>query len=98
MDNDNYNVRSAASIAINNCISGCVTSCVLRVVNWVWLKPKRLEKCMREQGLNGNSYKLLVEDMKEFLSMGKEALSTPIKLSDDVVPPYFAHFVKKYGE
>ena len=90
---------TAASIGISIVLVGVVT-CALRVVNWVWVKPKRIEKCLREQGLNGNPYRVLVGDMKEFISMVKEAFSAPIKLSDDVVPralPYFHHIVKKYG-
>ncbi|GAY66724.1 hypothetical protein CUMW_251090 [Citrus unshiu] len=27
------------------------------LLNWVWLKPKKLEKFLRKQGFSGNSYK-----------------------------------------
>ena len=71
-----------------------------RVVNWVWLRPKRLEKCLRKQGLKGTSYKFLFGDLKESSKMIKEARSKPITLSDDVVPrvyPFVHLTVQKYG-
>lgn len=40
--------------------------CLWRVVNWIWFKPKKLEKLLREQGLKGNSYRILYGDTKEF--------------------------------
>ncbi|GKD98658.1 cytochrome P450 CYP72A219-like protein [Tanacetum coccineum] len=46
---------------------------VLGVLNWVWLKPRRLEKWLiRDQGYKGNSYKLLIGDMRELVTMVKE--------------------------
>lgn len=34
------------------------------LVKWAWLRPKKLEKLLREQGLQGNPYRLLVGDSK----------------------------------
>ncbi|KAI7737128.1 hypothetical protein M8C21_013248, partial [Ambrosia artemisiifolia] len=72
-----------------------VAWCVLRFLNWVWFKPKRMEKFLRNQGLNGSSYKFLFGDMKEFAKMIKEAKSKPINLKDDIVPRVM-HFNHKY--
>ncbi|XP_069143573.1 cytochrome P450 CYP72A219-like [Solanum lycopersicum] len=36
-----------------------------RLLEWVWFRPKKLEKCLRKQGLKGNSYKLIFGDIKE---------------------------------
>lgn len=74
----------------------------VRVVKWVWLEPKRLEKCLRRQGLAGNPYRLLVGDMKEYIKMAKEEQSKPIELttSHDIFPhvlPYFHHTLKNHG-
>ncbi|KAL0306765.1 UNVERIFIED_CONTAM: cytochrome [Sesamum radiatum] len=44
-----------------------------RVVNWAYIRPKRLEKLLRKQGLRGNSFKVLYGDLKEMLEMMKEA-------------------------
>jgi len=71
-----------------------------KILNWLWLKPKKLEKFLREQGLKGNSYRLLVGDIRDLLKMRKEATSKPMNLSDDIAPrvfSYFHHSVAKYG-
>lgn len=49
---------------------GCLVAVVLmvwawRVLKWAWFVPKKLEKKLREQGFKGNSYRLLVGDVKE---------------------------------
>lgn len=71
-----------------------------RLLNWLWLRPKKLERLLREQGLQGNPYKLLVGDLKEFSKMQDEAISKPMNLSDDIMPrviPYVQESVAKYG-
>ncbi|KAK1438010.1 hypothetical protein QVD17_03811 [Tagetes erecta] len=57
-----------------------------RFLNWVWLKPKKMEKMLREQGLNGNKYKFLFGDLKEMVNMSNQAKLKPIKLTDSIVP------------
>ncbi|KAG9146079.1 hypothetical protein Leryth_022161 [Lithospermum erythrorhizon] len=71
-----------------------------RIINWAWLKPKKLEKIMRAQGFNGNSYKLLHGDLKEMTKAIEEANSKPLNLSDDILPrsvPHTYQLVQKYG-
>ncbi|RVW20257.1 Cytochrome P450 CYP72A219 [Vitis vinifera] len=43
----------------------------------VWLRPKKLERCLRQQGITGNSYRLLHGDVREMLRMISEANSRP---------------------
>ncbi|GAU46597.1 hypothetical protein TSUD_99470 [Trifolium subterraneum] len=72
-----------------------------RILNWLWFKPKKLEKLLREQGLKGNSYRLLVGDVKDLLKMRKEATSKPMNLSDDIVPRVYTYLQQsaiKYGK
>ncbi|WJX67964.1 hypothetical protein P8452_52381 [Trifolium repens] len=72
-----------------------------RILNWVWFKPKKLEKLLREQGLKGNSYRFLVGDIKDLLKMRKEATSRPMNLSDDIVPRVYTYIQQsaiKYGK
>ncbi|PHT76757.1 Cytochrome [Capsicum annuum] len=89
-------------------ISTCVTIvsvllvCLWRVMNWVWLRPKKLEKLLRQQGLKGNSYRMLYGDIKDLSGMVKEAMSKPMSLSDDNIAPrlvpFFLEIIKKYGK
>ncbi|KAK9052587.1 hypothetical protein SSX86_029216 [Deinandra increscens subsp. villosa] len=57
-----------------------------RFLNWVWFRPKGIEKSLREQGLNGSPYKFLFGDLKETVDMTKQAKLKPIKLTDSIVP------------
>ncbi|XP_071701942.1 cytochrome P450 CYP72A219-like [Rutidosis leptorrhynchoides] len=59
---------------------------IWRILDWVWFTPKKMEKCLREQGLKGTTYKLLYGDMKEMAKMITVAYSKPINLTDDIVP------------
>ena len=70
------------------------------LLNWVWLKPKKLEKWLRNEGYNGNSYKLPSGDMAEFAKTVKEAGSKPIPITHDITSyalPFDHHIISKYG-
>jgi len=71
------------------------------MLNWLWFTPKRLERLLREQGLQGNPYTLLVGDTNEFAKMRKEAFSKPMDLfSHDIVQrvyPFFRHSINTHG-
>lgn len=71
-----------------------------RFFRWVWLKPKAMDKFLRDQGLNGTPYKFLFGDMKKMLHMTSQAKLTLIKLTDSIVPrvmPFFYASAKTYG-
>ncbi|GAY65773.1 hypothetical protein CUMW_243620 [Citrus unshiu] len=71
------------------------------LLNWVWLKPKKLEKFLRKQGFSGNSYKVFHGDMKELAQTTKEAKSRPISLSDDIarrILPFHHHIITNFGK
>ena len=72
-----------------------------RVLNGFWLRPKKLEKCLREQGLNGNSYRLFFGDLKEISKMTSQAKSKPINVfTHDIAPrvlPFVHQVVTNYG-
>ncbi|XVE52978.1 hypothetical protein DITRI_Ditri02bG0167900 [Diplodiscus trichospermus] len=72
-----------------------------RILNWVWLKPKRLEQCLRQQGLRGNPYRFLSGDLNDSFAMIKQARAKPKPLSDDVVEyvaPFLHQTVRNYGK
>lgn len=69
-------------------------------INWLWLNPKRLEKSLRQQGLAGSPYRLLIGDTNDERRMYREATSKPINVSDEIVPrvlPFHTQHINKYG-
>lgn len=88
----------------NNSIAAafCIIFFVMlwRVLNWVWLKPKKLEKRLREEGFKGDSYRFVYGGLRDVSAMIKEAISKPLSLSDDFVPrviPHLLHTINKHG-
>ncbi|KAI9083492.1 hypothetical protein K1719_034434 [Acacia pycnantha] len=72
-----------------------------KVVNWLWLRPKKLERLLRQQGLQGNPYRLLTGDSTQMFNMLMQAKSKPMNLSDDILPrasSFVHHIVNKYGK
>ncbi|KMT10535.1 hypothetical protein BVRB_5g116590 [Beta vulgaris subsp. vulgaris] len=92
---------TASSILISVVCIFVVTG-FIKAVNWVWLRPKRIEKWFRQQGLSGTSYQFLVGDMKDYSSMRTRALENPINgFSNDYssrVDPLGHHHAGKFGK
>ncbi|KAH6780703.1 cytochrome P450 [Perilla frutescens var. hirtella] len=85
---------------IFSCFSIAVLSYTWRIVNWAYLRPKKLEKLLRQQGFNGNSYRLFYGDLKETSKLKEEAKSKPIKIGDDIKPrvlTFIFKTVQTYG-
>ncbi|XP_042488951.1 cytochrome P450 CYP72A219-like [Macadamia integrifolia] len=84
-----------------------VTLCILvvwcgwKVMEWIWWKPKKLERLLNEQGIKVTPYKLLFGDLKENQRQFEEARSKPMSLSHDIVPrvaPFHLQTIQKYGK
>ncbi|KAF5814708.1 putative secologanin synthase [Helianthus annuus] len=72
-----------------------------KLLNWAWLKPRKLEKWMRSEGYKGNSYKLVIGDMKELAQTMKEGKTKSIPISHDIaahVLPFDHQIITKYGK
>ncbi|KAL1299851.1 hypothetical protein HN51_044389 [Arachis hypogaea] len=76
-----------------------------KLLNWLWLRPKRLEKLLRAQGLQGNKYRVLVGDSMEMINMIKEGAKSQqhntLSNDKDVAPHVFSfihHTVQKFGK
>ncbi|PHU12580.1 Cytochrome [Capsicum chinense] len=64
-------------------------------------QPKKLEKYLRENGLKGNSYKLLYGDLEELKKSVIEAKSKSINFSDNIAQkliPFFLSAINKNGK
>ncbi|KAK4439071.1 cytochrome [Sesamum alatum] len=93
-------MKMEVSIFICVLIVGLITWAV-RILKWVWFRPKKLEKFLRKQGLQGNPYRFLLGDMKALISVTKEEQSKSIRLSDRLPPhilPYYHQIITEYGE
>ncbi|KAL3733967.1 hypothetical protein ACJRO7_023334 [Eucalyptus globulus] len=78
-----------------------LTTLTWRVVNWTWLRPKRLEGFLRQQGLSGKRYTFLFGDLKEDSRLLRIANSKPIAISDDIKPrllPFVHQSFQTYGK
>ncbi|KAH9625024.1 hypothetical protein KSS87_017319 [Heliosperma pusillum] len=76
-------------------------STIALLINKLWLRPKKIERLLRKQGLNGNSYKLFVGDAIEIYKDSKHALQNPISLSADHLPRitgFFHKSIQKHGK
>nr|UNP59807.1 schizocycline synthase [Camptotheca acuminata] len=75
--------------------------CVVRVSYSLWWEPKRLERRLKQQGIRGTPYKMLIGEMKEFVKQITEAWSKPLNLTHQIVPrvdPFTHNIVQKYGK
>ncbi|KAL3729618.1 hypothetical protein ACJRO7_026707 [Eucalyptus globulus] len=77
-------------------------TCAWRLLCMFWLQPKKVERCLRQQGLNGTPYRLLFQDLRDIVRMNKQAQSQPITpFSSDIAPrllPFYYHCAQKYGK
>ncbi|PIA27723.1 hypothetical protein AQUCO_07600112v1, partial [Aquilegia coerulea] len=81
--------------------SALLLSLALKVFHSLWLKPKSLEKQLKQQGIKGTSYKFLYGDLKDYARLFKEASSKPMNLTHHIVPrvmPFINETVKTYGK
>ncbi|ONM40052.1 cytochrome P450 family 72 subfamily A polypeptide 8 [Zea mays] len=73
-----------------------------RAAQTFWLRPRRLGRALRAQGLTGTAYRFPAGDLKENARLNDEARSRPMQppCSHDVVPrvmPHLFNTVKDHG-
>lgn len=89
-----------ASVA-GSLVSIIIAHFALKLYQRLWVRPKKIEKQLKELGFKGNPYRFLHGDMKEFFAVAGEATSKPMDFSHDIgarVLPYEHHIVKKHGK
>ncbi|KAF5477406.1 hypothetical protein F2P56_004046 [Juglans regia] len=92
---------SFPTLALMSILTIAVLRSAWSVLRWVWLKPKELERCLREQGFRGNSYRIFFGDLKESSRMINEATSKPMSFTNDITPrvsPFPFQTLKNYGK
>ena len=65
-----------------------------------WLRPRRLDRALREQGMRGTVYRPPVGDLMEHKRLKKEASAKPMPLSHDIiarVEPLLLRSMKEFG-
>ncbi|KQK08830.1 hypothetical protein BRADI_2g44170v3 [Brachypodium distachyon] len=65
-----------------------------------WLRPRRLGRALRAQGLGGTAYRFPTGDLTENSRLNKEARSSPMPPCHDIVPrvaPHLYNTVKEHG-
>lgn len=93
--------KSASGVAIASL--GCIIILywMWKLLKGLWLTPKKLEKCLKQQGLVGNSYKFLIGDMKESSKLRNEALQKPIPFTHDYynrIQPFIHQILNNSGK
>ncbi|CAO2204086.1 unnamed protein product [Urochloa humidicola] len=72
-----------------------------RAAERCWLRPRRLGRALRAQGLSGTKYRFPAGDLQENARLNEEAWSRPMKPGcHDVVPrvmPHLVNTVKEHG-
>ena len=95
-------LSSTAAIWVLTVVLAVVPIWAWQRLNSLWLRPKRFERLLRAQGLQGDPYKVSVDNPKQvyMLKMQEEAKSKSIGLTNDAAPRIFSpvhHAVHKYG-
>ncbi|XP_010927457.1 cytochrome P450 CYP72A616 isoform X2 [Elaeis guineensis] len=73
----------------------------LSALHWVWWRPRRLERALRAQGLEGTRYRFPHGDVKDYDRLDQEARSKPMSFSHQIIPrvlPYLHQTIKKNGK
>nr|XP_023915634.1 cytochrome P450 CYP72A219-like [Quercus suber] len=55
-----------------------MTTLSCMILNWVWLRPKYLERCLRKQGLVGNSYRLFFSGTRRIIGDFQKPKPNPL--------------------
>ncbi|XP_027908929.1 11-oxo-beta-amyrin 30-oxidase-like [Vigna unguiculata] len=94
---------SAATVCVLSVIVAVIPLWAVKMVNTLWLRPKRLEKLLRAQGLHGDPYSLSPSTSNQNQSEVQQQKpdSESFALSDDVAPRLSTslyYTIAKYGK
>ncbi|KAM7503150.1 hypothetical protein LguiB_002054 [Lonicera macranthoides] len=94
-----------AIVVLYNSVAACCAIVVVlwawRIFDWVWVRPMKKDKYLRNLGFKGSSYNFFFGDVKRIRMMIEQAKSNSINLSHDIVPrvvPWMHDSIQKYGK
>lgn len=73
---------------------------VLKVVVFLWWRPRKIENHFSKQGIRGPPYRFFIGNVKELVSMMLKASSQPMPFSHNILPrvlSFYHHWKKIYG-
>lgn len=73
---------------------------MIRVVAYLWLRPRKIEEHFAKQGIRGPPYKFLIGNAKEIVSLMLKASSQTMPFSHNILPrvlSFYHHWKKIYG-
>ncbi|RLN22438.1 cytochrome P450 72A13-like [Panicum miliaceum] len=88
------------SLAFQGLLALLVVWAAYRAAERCWLRPRRLDRALRAQGLGGTVYRFPAGDLRENARLNEEARSRPMPLCHDVIPriaPHLLNTVKEHG-
>ncbi|XP_059276858.1 cytochrome P450 734A1-like [Lycium ferocissimum] len=81
-------------------LSFLVSIFMIRVVAYLWLRPRRIEEHFAKQGIRGPPYKFFIGNAKEIVSLMLKASSQTMPFSHNILPrvlSFYHHWKKIYG-
>ncbi|RLM93697.1 cytochrome P450 72A13-like [Panicum miliaceum] len=93
-------VTSPWSLLLQGLLALLAVWAAYRAAERCWLRPRRLDRALRAQGLGGTGYRFPAGDLKENARLNEEARSRPMPLCHDVIPriaPHLLNTVKEHG-
>ncbi|KAH6775515.1 cytochrome P450 [Perilla frutescens var. hirtella] len=70
----------------------------VKLLNWVWFRPRKLEKFLREQGLNGTRYSPFLGDVRDCISSMTDEQPKTLQLSDDILPHIYRCYMQNLSK
>ncbi|KAJ9554674.1 hypothetical protein OSB04_018719 [Centaurea solstitialis] len=88
-------MEKTIAVCVTGVAAAILVLLVWRVLNFLWLKPKKMEKFLRDQGLKGTRYRFMAGDLKELEKLREEARSKPMSVTDHNIVPRVLTFLHK---
>ncbi|KAL8544469.1 hypothetical protein ACS0TY_004866 [Phlomoides rotata] len=82
---------TVAKIIISIIVAASATWFV-KLLDFLWFRPRKIEKILRNQGLDGSPYRPFLGDLKDYIRVIKEKQSRSIEFLDDILPHIYGYY------